>query len=161
VFLLFYSTRISFMFKPGPACLLLAMISLGGCVTAQTSSMSGASGVESTVLLKSSSAWDGVSYDAYPAGVPELTVLNIKIPANTALKWHEHPMPNAAYVVSGHLTVETLESGQSIQLKPGDVLPEMVNRQHRGVTGKTAVELIVFYAGTPGMPLSSNQRVKE
>lgn len=149
------------MFKPGPACLLLAMITLGGCVTAQTYGISGASGVESTVLLKSSSSWDGMSYDAYPGGIPELTVLNIKIPANTALNWHEHPMPNAAYVVSGHLKVETRESGQSILLKPGDVLPEMVNRQHRGVTGNTAVELVVFYAGTAGMPLSSSQRVKE
>ncbi|XAW96252.1 cupin domain-containing protein [Pseudomonas abietaniphila] len=136
------------------------MITLGGCVTAQTSSTSGASGVQSTVLLKSSSSWDGVSYDAYPASKPELTVVNIKIPANTALKWHEHPMPNAAYVVSGHLTVETREGGQSILLKPGDVLPEMVNRQHRGLTGNTAVELVVFYAGTPGMPLSSSQRDK-
>ncbi|SDH08229.1 cupin domain-containing protein [Pseudomonas abietaniphila] len=149
------------MFKPGPACLLLAMITLGGCVTAQTSDISVASGVQSTVLLKSSSSWDGMSYDAYPAGIPELTVLNIKIPANTALNWHEHPMPNAAYVVSGHLKVETRESGQSILLKPGDVLPEMVNRQHRGVTGNTAVELVVFYAGTAGMPLSSSQPVKE
>lgn len=149
------------MFKPGPACLLLAMITLGGCVTAQTSDISVASGVQSTVLLKSSSSWDGMSYDAYPAGIPELTVLNIKIPANTALNWHEHPMPNAAYVVSGHLKVETRESGQSILLKPGDVLPEMVNRQHRGVTGNTAVELVVFYAGTAGMPLSSSQPVKK
>jgi quercetin dioxygenase-like cupin family protein len=149
------------MFKPGPVCLLLAMITLGGCVTAQTSDISVASGVQSTVLLKSSSSWDGMSYDAYPAGIPELTVLNIKIPANTALNWHEHPMPNAAYVVSGHLKVETRESGQSILLKPGDVLPEMVNRQHRGVTGNTAVELVVFYAGTAGMPLSSSQPVKE
>ena len=148
------------MFKPGSVCLILAVIALGGCATDQMSSISGASGVQSTVLLKSSSSWDGTPYDAYPAGIPELTVLNIKIPANTALNWHEHPMPNAAYVVSGQLTVETLEGGQSILLKPGDVLPEMVNRQHRGLTGNTAVELVVFYAGTPGMPLSSSQRDK-
>jgi quercetin dioxygenase-like cupin family protein len=149
------------MFKPGSVCLILAVIALGGCATDQMSSISGASGVQSTVLLKSSSSWDGTPYDAYPAGIPELTVLNIKIPANTALNWHEHPMPNAAYVVSGQLTVETLEGGQSILLKPGDVLPEMVNRQHRGLTGNTAVELVVFYAGTPGMPLSSSQRDKQ
>lgn len=144
-----------------PACLLLAMIALGGCATAQTSSSVPVSTVESTALLKSSSSWDGTAYEAYPVGKPELTVLNIKIPANTALKWHEHPMPNAAYVVSGNLTVETLEGGKSILLKPGDVLPEMVNRQHRGLTGDTAVELVVFYAGTQGMPLSTSQNVKQ
>lgn len=142
-------------------CVLLAMIALGGCATAQPPSSVPASTVESTVLLKSSSSWDGTAYDAYPVGKPELTVLNIKIPANTALKWHEHPMPNAAYVVSGNLTVETREGNKSILLKPGDVLPEMVNRQHRGLTGDTAVELVVFYAGTPEMPLSTSQNVKQ
>lgn len=144
-----------------PACLLLAMIALGGCATAQPSSSAQTSTVQSTVLLKSSSSWDGTAYDAYPVGKPELTVLNIKIPANTALKWHEHPMPNAAYVVSGNLRVETREGGKSILLKPGDVLPEMVDRQHRGLTGDTAVELVVFYAGTQGMPLSTSQNVKQ
>jgi len=149
------------MFNITPACLLLAMIALGGCATAQTSSSVPVSTVESTVLLKSSNSWDGTAYDAYPVGKPELTVLNIKIPANTALKWHEHPMPNAAYVVSGNLTVEAREGGKSILLKPGDVLPEMINRQHRGLTGDTAVELVVFYAGTPGMPLSTSQSDKQ
>ncbi|MGE6388608.1 cupin domain-containing protein [Pseudomonas sp. NPDC078416] len=142
-------------------CVLLAMIALGGCATAQPPSSVPASTVESTVLLKSSRSWDGTAYDAYPVGKPELTVLNIKIPANTALNWHEHPMPNAAYVLSGNLTVETREGGKSILLKPGDVLPEMVNREHRGLTGNTAVELVVFYAGTPGMPLSTRQSVKQ
>ncbi len=149
------------MFNITPACLLLAMIALGGCATAQPSSPAQTSTVQSTVLLKSSSSWDGTAYGAYPVGKPELTVLNIKIPANTALKWHEHPMPNAAYVVSGNLRVETREGGKSILLKPGDVLPEMVNRQHRGLTGDTAVELVVFYAGTQGMPLSTSQNVKQ
>jgi quercetin dioxygenase-like cupin family protein len=149
------------MFNITPACLLLATIALGGCATAQTSSSVPVSTVESTVLLKSSSSWDGTAYDTYPVGKPELTVLNIKIPANTALKWHEHPMPNAAYIVSGNLTVETREGNKSILLKPGDVLPEMVNRQHRGLTGDSAVELVVFYAGTPGMPLSTNRHVKQ
>jgi quercetin dioxygenase-like cupin family protein len=121
---------------------------LGGCAAQEPQA------VQSTVLLKTNSSWDGTPYTAYPAGQPELTVLNIKIPANTALKWHQHPMPNAAYVVSGNLTVQARESGQSITLAPGDVLPEIVDKVHRGVTGDSAVELVVFYAGTPEMPLS-------
>ncbi|WP_373568718.1 cupin domain-containing protein [Pseudomonas sp. efr-133-TYG-103a] len=110
--------------------------------------------IESRVLLKSTTSWEGSAYQAYPAGQPELTVMRINIPANTSLKWHQHPMPNAAYVVSGQLRVETRDGGKSIMLKPGDVLPEIVDRQHRGVTGDSAVELVVFYAGTPGLPLS-------
>ncbi|SAK92372.1 hypothetical protein AWB76_06807 [Caballeronia temeraria] len=49
----------------------------------------------STVLLKSDHSWDGTRYKSYPAGQPQLTVLNIVIPAHTALPWHTHPMPNA------------------------------------------------------------------
>jgi quercetin dioxygenase-like cupin family protein len=110
--------------------------------------------VESTVLLKSTSSWEGTPYKSYPNGQPELTVLNIKIPANSALNWHQHPVPNAAYVLSGQLEVQTKEGDKSIHLKAGDVLPEMVDILHRGKTGDSPVELIVFYAGTPGTPLS-------
>lgn len=111
-------------------------------------------GVAVETLLKTGASWDGVPYKAYPAGSPELTVLKITIPPRTALPWHTHPMPNAAYVASGDLTVEKEEGGKTIHLVAGDVLPEMVDARHRGVTGDAGVVLIVFYAGTKGMPLS-------
>ncbi|WP_024696228.1 cupin domain-containing protein [Pseudomonas syringae] len=110
--------------------------------------------VESRVLLKSTASWDGTPYAAYPQGQPELTILKINIPARTSLNWHTHPIPNAAYVVSGELTVEARDSGKQIVLKKGDTLAEMVGIPHRGKTGKKPVELIVFYAGTPQAPLS-------
>ena len=106
------------------------------------------------VLLKSSSSWDGTAYIRYPDGAPELTTLKITIPPRTELPWHTHPMPNAAFVLSGELTVEQREGGQSKTIKAGDVLPEMVDINHRGRTGDNPVVLIVFYAGTKGMPLS-------
>jgi len=52
--------------------------------------------IQSETLLRSSSSWDGKPYAAYPTGRPELSVLKITIPPHTALKWHNHPMPNAA-----------------------------------------------------------------
>jgi quercetin dioxygenase-like cupin family protein len=106
------------------------------------------------VLLKSTSSWDGTPYIGYPDGAPELTTLKITIPPRTELPWHTHPMPNVAYVLSGELTVEQREGGQSKTIKAGDVLPEMVDINHRGRTGDNPVVLIVFYAGTKGMPLS-------
>ena len=106
------------------------------------------------VLLKSTSSWDGTPYIRYPDGTPELTTLKITIPPRTELPWHTHPMPNVAYVLSGELTVEQREGGQSKTIKAGDVLPEMVDINHRGRTGDNPVVLIVFYAGTKGMPLS-------
>lgn len=106
------------------------------------------------VLLKSTTSWDGVSYGSYPAGEPELTLVRIVIPSHTALHWHTHPMPNAAYVVRGELTVVQHDNGATRKLIGGQTLPEMVGTVHRGYTGPEPVELLVFYAGTPGMPLS-------
>lgn len=110
--------------------------------------------VTSQVLLKSTASWDGTPYTRYPDGQPELTILKISIPAETALKWHRHAIPNAAYVVSGQITVQAKDTPHTILLKAGDTLAEMVDTVHRGVTGSEPVELIVFYAGTPGTPLS-------
>ncbi|MBX8485943.1 cupin domain-containing protein [Pseudomonas cichorii] len=105
-------------------------------------------------LLKSTQSWDGTLYKAYPEGQPELSILKITIPANSALKWHQHPIPNAVYVLSGELTVE-LEGGEkSIRIKAGDTLAEVVDIIHRGKSGNTPVELVVFYAGAAGTPLS-------
>ena len=109
--------------------------------------------VQTEQLLKTSHSWDGTAYETYPGSTPELTILKITIPANTTLKWHTHPMPNVAYVLSGELMVET-RSGHQTRLKPGEVLPELVNIPHRGTSGNSPVELIVFYAGAPGLPLS-------
>lgn len=105
-------------------------------------------------LLKTGESWDGTAYAPYPTGQPEITVVKITIPANTSLNWHEHPMPNVAYLLSGELLVETRDSQQKITVRPGEVLPEVVNTAHRGTSGDKPVEIIVFYAGGTGMPLS-------
>lgn len=111
-------------------------------------------GIEKEILLQSSESWDGTPYASYPEGSPELTLLKLKIPANTELKWHTHPIPNAAYILAGELTVEAQDSGQTQVLKQGQTLAEMVNTVHRGKTGNSPVELIVFYAGSQGIALS-------
>jgi quercetin dioxygenase-like cupin family protein len=101
----------------------------------------------STVLLKATKSWNGASYNHYPIEQPELTVLKVLIPPHSALPWHKHPIPSAAYVMSGTLRVESRDGRYQATLHAGDVLPEMVGTVHRGWTGDTAVELIVFYAG--------------
>jgi len=62
-------------------------------------------------------------------------------------------MPNAAYVLSGELTVEK-RGGPSKRFTTGQVVAEMVGSIHRGITGNEPVVLLLFYPGTPGMPLS-------
>lgn len=113
--------------------------------------------IQVETLLKSASSWDGASYTEYPKGKPEMTVVRLTIPPRTALPWHTHPMPNAAYVVSGQIVVEKQADGQKRTLGAGQVLAEMVDTPHRGVTGDEPVVLMVFYAGSPGMPLSVTQ----
>ena len=104
--------------------------------------------------MQSTTSWDSVPYAAYPTGQTELTVLRITNAPHTTLPWHTHPMPNAAYVLSGELTVEKADSGLKRQLVAGDVLPETVNSTHRGYTGEQPVVLLVFYAGAQRVPLS-------
>jgi len=111
-------------------------------------------GVRVQTLLKSTTSWDKTGYTAYPSGTPELAVLRITIAPNTTLGWHTHPIPNAAFLETGELTVERADSGASKTYVAGQVLPELVDIAHRGITGDKGADLIVFYASTPGKPLA-------
>lgn len=112
-----------------------------------------ADGVQSQTLLDSEHSWDGTPYRQYPTGTPRLRVLKITVPPHTRLPWHRHPMPNAGYLLAGSITVEK-EDGRQQRLQQGEVLAEMVDTRHRGVTGDDGAVLIVFYAGSGELPLS-------
>jgi quercetin dioxygenase-like cupin family protein len=140
------------MMKTFPLKTLLAALTalaLLGCNTIPPSTE-----IKREILLQSSKSWDNTPYIRYPDAAPELTVLKLTIPANSKLPWHTHPIPNAAYILSGELIVEDRNSGQTRRIKPGEALAEMVNITHRGVTGDEPVELVVFYAGSEGIPLA-------
>jgi quercetin dioxygenase-like cupin family protein len=107
-------------------------------------------------LLQTTQSWDGNKYTHYVTGQPQITILRISIPPNTALNWHEHPMISAAYVVSGQLNVEIRGTRKLKTVHAGQTLAESVATVHRGYTTNQPVELIVFYAGAVGLPLSIN-----
>ena len=121
-----------------------------GCAIADGASQSA---IELETLVQSTSAWDATPYTRYPEGQPLISVLRITIAPHTTLEWHSHPMPNAAYVLSGELTVEERD-GNRKHFVAGQAITETVNRIHRGTTGEAPAVLIVFYAGAPGLPLS-------
>jgi quercetin dioxygenase-like cupin family protein len=133
-------------------CLLILLIP--GFAFAQDAPAAPA--IKSEILGQSTDSWDGTPYKAYPAGQPQLTVVKITIPPHTTMKWHSHPIPNAGYILSGEITVETKE-GATRHFRAGQVVPETVNTVHRGVTGAEPAVIIVFYAGAPGRPLSEAQ----
>ena len=111
------------------------------------------SGVQSETLLRTSTSWDDEPYESYPSSQRELSVLKITLAPHTQLEWHSHPMPSAAYIVAGELTVERKKDGQKRRFTAGQAVSETVDICHRGVAGSEPVVLIVFYAGSAGMPL--------
>jgi quercetin dioxygenase-like cupin family protein len=106
------------------------------------------------VLLQADHSWNGNAYTHYPTGRPQLTMLKLTIAAHSQLPWHTHPFPNAAYVLSGTLTVHDKISGKTRVFHQGEAFAESVDDVHRGETGDEPVVLLVTYAGTPGVPTS-------
>ena len=113
--------------------------------------------IEVEQILQTTQAWDGTAYKNYPTGQPQLTVLRIKVPPHTALHWHYHPVISVGYVLSGELTVEKQATGERSIFRTGQALPETIGTIHRGFTTESPVELIVFYAGQAGVPITVNQ----
>jgi quercetin dioxygenase-like cupin family protein len=106
------------------------------------------------VLLQADHSWNGDAYTHYPTGRPELTMLKLTIAAHSKLPWLTHPFPNAAYVLSGTLTVHDKISGKTKVFHQGEAFAESVDDIHRGETGDEPVVLLVTYSGTPGVPTS-------
>lgn len=109
---------------------------------------------QTEVLVQSKESWNGKSYDAYNNGRPQLSVIRVTIPPHNILPWHTHPIPNAAYIISGHLTVEDRDTGEKKRFAAGEAFAEQRNAVHRGFTDDEPATVIVTYAGTAGMLLS-------
>ena len=109
------------------------------------------------VLLKTTSTWDNAEYTKLKIKKPEVTVLKIIINVGEELPIHKHDLVNIAYVKKGTLTVIT-DDNKEITLNEGEVLPELIGKYHYGKnTGNEPVELVVFYVGEKGTPLSVNK----
>lgn len=116
---------------------------------------------EKEVILKTTSTWDNVAYKKLKIKNPEVTVLKITINVGESLPMHKHDLVNVAYVKKGTLTVIT-DNNKEITLQEGECLPELIGKYHYGKnTGNQPVELIVFYLGEKGTPLSVNKQVNE
>jgi quercetin dioxygenase-like cupin family protein len=128
------------------ACLTLLLSSYGWALNVNT--------VTVDVLAKSSSSWNGETLPAYSKGQPEVTILKILIPAKVELPLHQHPIINAGVLLKGELTVVTKDN-KTLHLKAGDPIVEVVNTWHYGINeGNEPAEIIVFYAGIQGEPIS-------
>ncbi len=105
-------------------------------------------------LAQSVTSWNGDTLPAYLPEQPQVTVLRIVIPAKYKLEWHKHPVINAGVLLSGELTVIS-EKQDTLHLHAGEALVELVNTYHYGVNeGDEPAEIIVFYAGNEGVPIT-------
>lgn len=70
------------------------------------------------------------------------------------LPWHKHPVINAGILLKGELTV-VAEDDTILNMRAGDTIVEVVGKWHYGKNeGDEPAEIIVFYAGTQGVPLT-------
>ncbi len=129
-------------------CIVFALLA-SGCASTQYDRS-----VQSVQLVKSSQSWDGQPLPAYEAGTPEITILRIAIPPGQTLPMHKHPVINAGVLLKGELTVIT-ENGDILHLRPYDPIVEVVDTWHYGKNeGDESAEIIVFYAGEKGTPIT-------
>ncbi len=109
---------------------------------------------EVTTLIKTSKSWNGELLPKYPDGQPEVTILKIIIPPKTKLEMHKHLEINAGVLLKGKLTVIS-ENNDTLHMNAGDPIVELVNTWHYGINeGTEPAEIIVFYAGIKGVPIT-------
>jgi len=105
-------------------------------------------------LIETDKSWNGDDLPKYPDGKPKITVLKITIPPRSKLNIHKHLVINAGVLTKGELTVVD-EQHNTLNLKTGDALVELVNTYHYGENkGNLPAEIIVFYAGTEDLPIT-------
>lgn len=105
-------------------------------------------------LAETSKSWDGAYLPNYLQGKPKVTILKITIPPKTNLELHKHLEINAGVLLRGELTVIS-QSNDTLYLKAGDAIVELVNKWHYGKNeGNKPAEIIIFYAGVEGTPIT-------
>jgi quercetin dioxygenase-like cupin family protein len=98
---------------------------------------------------------------AFKADAPEVTIMRITIPPKQGLPIHTHPVINAGILLKGQLTVTT-ESGQVLHLKADDAIVEVTDTWHFGRNdGDEPAEIVVFYVGEKGTPITIKKTVSE
>ncbi len=119
------------------------------------------SNVQVEALAKTGSSWNGDILPEYESGQPEVTIVKVIIPPKIQLPLHKHPVINAGVILKGNLMVVT-EDKDTLHLKSGDSIVEVVNKWHYGTNvGNEPTEIIVFYAGVQGAPITIRKADRE
>ncbi len=110
--------------------------------------------IATELVIRTPNDWSGTQLPPYLSSQPEVALMRYTIPPNAVLPIHMHPTINAAYVMSGEITVVKVGSVEKT-FRKGDAIVETVNTWHYGTNqGSEPTELIVFYATTKDQPLA-------
>ena len=100
--------------------------------------------ITTQLVIRTPNDWSGTQLPPYLSSAPEVTLMHYTIPPNAVLPIHLHPAINAAYVISGEVTVVKVDGGEKT-FRKGEAIVETVNTWHYGANkGSLPTELIVF-----------------
>ncbi len=110
-------------------------------------------------LIQTSTSWDGGEI-AYPEGEAEITAIRLIAREGEWAPFHCHPVPTMGYVLNGTVKVQ-LKNGREATFGPGETVVEVMRTLHRGQGVGGDAELLVFYAGAKGLPVSFTHGEKD
>ena len=103
-------------------------------------------------LLKSEHSWEQGKF-SYPGGDPEITSVKLMLEEGKDAPFHCHPVPTMGYITKGEVMLET-QDGKSRTFHEGDSIVEVMKTVHRGKALEGEAEIVVFYAGAKGIPVT-------
>lgn len=105
-----------------------------------------------TTTLKTLSATSAGQPLVAPAGPLQVTVSETAVPPHGQIAPHKHPYPRYVYVLSGQLKVTNLVTGQTYDLKAGDMSVDPVDQWHKAeALGSGPARLIALDQTPPGV----------
>ena len=123
-----------------------AALALAGSAAAQTPP------APITTTLKTLSATSAGQPIVAPAGPLQVTVSETTVPPHGQIASHKHPYPRYVYVLSGQVKVTNLATGESYELKAGDMSVDPVDQWHKAeALGSGPARLIALDQTPPGV----------
>jgi quercetin dioxygenase-like cupin family protein len=111
-----------------------------------------------TTPLKSLDATSAGQPIVMPPGPLRVTVSQTLIPPHGVLPPHKHPYPRYVYVLAGQVKVTNLVTGQTLELKAGDMTIDPIDQWHTAqALGDGPARLIAVDQAPPGAATTIRQ----
>jgi len=111
-------------------------------------------GLDVSMLLATSTSWNGSRLPSYPNSHPELKLVRVVLAPGAVIPWHKHPGISAAFITSGKVRVRS-EGATEIVLAAGDPMVELVDQWHYGESiGSEPAEILVVFLAEKNKPLT-------